>query len=240
MIIVTGSSDNHFKTLKNLMNSFVKFYKDDNNTKLIVFNLGISLPDWDNLIQTYNNNNIIYKTFNYDKYPPYLNININAGEYAWKPIIVYNVSLLYPAETLIWMDAGNLLLSPLNNLYDCLQKNNIHSGETSGNIVKWTHPLTIKYMNTPEKYLTNRNRNGACVGFNVKTDWVKQFIKEWHDLALTKECIAPDGSSRKNHRQDQAVLTSLYYKYQDIYKFESYSNNHWKYFMGYSIHNDVS
>jgi len=39
------------------------------------------------------------------------------------------------------------------------------------------------------------------------------------ECALRRECIAPEGSDRSNHRQDQAVLTILYCKYQEKYKF---------------------
>jgi hypothetical protein len=34
-------------------------------------------------------------------------------------------------------------------------------------------------------------------------------VNRWKECAVTKECIAPEGSNRKNHRQDQAVLSVL-------------------------------
>uniref|UniRef100_A0A7S2SWB4 Uncharacterized protein n=1 Tax=Rhizochromulina marina TaxID=1034831 RepID=A0A7S2SWB4_9STRA len=32
-------------------------------------------------------------------------------------------------------------------------------------------------------------------------------MERWHTCAMKKECICPAGSSRSNHRQDQAALT---------------------------------
>ena len=38
---------------------------------------------------------------------------------------------------------------------------------------------------------------------------IDKIIKPWYECALVKECIAPEGSSRENHRQDQAALTVI-------------------------------
>ena len=76
-------------------------------------------------------------------------------------------------------------------------------------------------------------RNGACVAFNYSIDWVKTFVKEYRDLACIKECIAPEGSSRSNHRQDQSVLSILFYKYHRKYNFK-----YTKKFLGFGIQRD--
>ena len=76
-------------------------------------------------------------------------------------------------------------------------------------------------------------RCAATIGINYNIDWVRKLIKEWRDLALIKECICPDSSDRSNHRQDQAVLSILFYKYKDIYKFKNICN-----YVDFSIHNE--
>ena len=185
-----------------------------------------------------NSNTIIYKTFDYSLYPSYFNININAGEYAWKPIIFYNECKINRG-IVIWMDSGNIINNQINVLVDCIKQSHIHSGVTSGDILKWTHPLTLKYMNCSNDYLKLQNRNGACIGVNYDMTWVQDFVEEWCNCAKINECIAPTGSNRTNHRQDQSILSILYYKYLAKYKFNDKKNEHWKYFTGYSIHNDV-
>lgn len=37
----------------------------------------------------------------------------------------------------------------------------------------------------------------------------KELARPWYECSITRQCIAPDGSSRKNHRQDQAALTVI-------------------------------
>jgi hypothetical protein len=74
-------------------------------------------------------------------------------------------------------------------------------------------------------------RNGAVLGFNLDDPDIIEFIKEYTTLACIKECIAPEGSSRENHRQDQSLFTILYYQYTNnkLLDRELYM----------SIHNDI-
>ena len=50
----------------------------------------------------------------------------------------------------------------------------------------------------------------GIVGASKNTSTMK-LIKEWAEYSQIEECIAPIGSNRFNHRQDQAVLTLLIY-----------------------------
>ena len=84
------------------------------------------------------------------------------------------------------------------------------------------------------KYEKKRNRNAATIGINYNKDWCKDFIKEWKDFALIKECICPEGSDRSNHRQDQAVFSILYWKYQEKYNFRTKDDR-----MTMKIHNKL-
>ena len=227
MYIITGASNNHYFTLIQFIDSFIKNKVNEN---LIIYNLGIDEPRWIKLKEHYALYNFIFEVFDYSKYPYWFNININIGEYAWKPAIIHDVFNKFSNEIIIWMDAGNIILDNLDNLRLSIEENNIHSGLTSGNIKMWTHMDTIKLLKCDNVY--RQNRNGACIGFNSKIDWVKEFIKLFYMCCSDKNIIAPPGSSRMNHRQDQAVFTILYYKYLD-------KNTAWNEFIGYSIHNDI-
>ena len=222
MILVTGASDNHYLSLLNMVSSFIT-HKGNNH--LIIYNLGLSHDKW-NLIQNLYPS-LSFNVFDYSKYPEWFNIHIEAGHYAWKPIIIYNTFLEHPYEKIVWMDAGNLIQN-LTEIENHLEQYDVYSAISSGNIIEWTFPATIQYMNCT--WTERNNRNAACIGFNCKSDKVKDFIKEFHDLSQIKECIAPKGSNRTNHRQDQAVFSILFHKYG----FNSCSHH-----LGYSIHNDI-
>ena len=226
MYIITGASDNHYLTVMNMIDSFIRY---NDRHKLIIYNLGVEESKWNHIKEKYNHQDFIFKVFDYSKYPEWFNINIEAGHYAWKPTIIYNTFLEYTDEIIVWMDAGNLINERLQKLESFLIDNYIYSATSSGTIKDWTHPSTIEYLNCTNT--GHENRNGACMGFNTKIDLVKHFITEFYNCAMDKNCIAPDGSSRRNHRQDQAVFTILFYKY--------FSNPISNYHLCYSIHNDV-
>jgi hypothetical protein len=235
MIIVSGASNNHYFTLIQFIDSFIK---NKVNSKLIIYNLGIDEDKWLSLKNNYSIYNFIFKNFNYEIYPEWFNININYGEYAWKPAIIYEVFNEYIDEIIVWMDSGNMFMNNLEELFTFIEKNGIHSGNTGGNIKDWTHPNTMNLLECHDS--TKPNRNGACMGFNTKISWVQDFIREFYTSCLNKNIIAPDGSNRTNHRQDQAVFTILFYKYLNEYNFKVYENRVLSnIYLGYTIHNDV-
>ena len=81
--------------------------------------------------------------------------------------------------------------------------------------------------------LKKDNRAAGFCGFNINNDNVRKFLTDYSNKAQIKDCIAPEGSSRKNHRQDQALFTVLYYLYNREHK-NPINNN----FVSVSVHND--
>ena len=49
--------------------------------------------------------------------------------------------------------------------------------------------------------------------FDYNSKNARNISELWNKFSQIQECISPVGSSRLNHRQDQAVLTLLLYKY---------------------------
>ncbi|CAO3672901.1 unnamed protein product [Umbelopsis ramanniana] len=80
----------------------------------------------------------------------------------------------------------------------------------------WAHGLIKDCLITNEQksaYADYINCNGAIIGFDTNNATVvSEIMTPWYQCALDKDCIAPPGSSRHNHRQDQAALTFLVYR----------------------------
>lgn len=125
------------------------------------------------------------------------------------------------------------LINPLDRLINVIKHCKLYSPLSAGNIRRWTHPGTLRSLDYRGSQLLP-NRNAACVGVNCNYMWVREIIDQWRKCALNVNCIAPPGSNRANHRQDQAVLTVLFYQYHERYKFPIINN-----LIGVTLHNDV-
>jgi hypothetical protein len=54
--------------------------------------------------------------------------------------------------------------------------------------------------------------SGGVVGVCVTNKVAVNLIRVWKQASLIEECIIPQGSSRLNHRQDQAIITILLHR----------------------------
>ena len=95
-----------------------------------------------------------------------------------------------------------------------IKKNGFYSPQSSDNIEKWTHEQTLNSLEAPNSILRKRNISGGIVGFAKNLDKVDNLLDEWYKHSINKEIIAPRGSSRANHRQDQAILSVLIHKFR--------------------------
>ncbi len=232
--IVSGASSNHYRSLLQFIASV---YRHEPDVHLIIYDLDLTEQECENVRNVLTNfQKSDFLKFDYSKYPSYYNIHVNAGEYAWKSAIIYEVAMKYPEGLILWCDAGNVLNSSQAKVWNGLQINYIGSNETAGDIREWTHPKCLEFFNIPvDSYFLNyKNKNGAIIAFNNSSSIGKEFINEWYKCSATKECIAPEGSSRLNHRQDQAVLTVLYYKYVEKYNIGNMDNT-----FNITIHQDI-
>lgn len=223
--IVTGASSNHFHCLLNLLRT-VRHYCPD--TVVVVYDLGLSADELAEIDRT----GVELRTFDFTRYPEYMNIAVNAGEYAWKPVIFHQVLEDF-GNLVMWLDAGNLVMRDLTLVWLWIRRYGILTPTSAGDLREWTHPKALDHMNVPAEDLDKPNRNAALVGLNADYPWARQLCLDWRDAALCRDCIAPEGSSRENHRQDQAVLSILFYRYQRQFEFATIDR------VGdISIHND--
>jgi hypothetical protein len=188
---------------------------------------------------------ILWKVFDYSKYPDYYNVQVSAGEYAWKSACIYESYLEFkPAKNsirtedlnsklnidednfLIWCDAGNCVRTPIENLLLYIKKYKLYSPHSSGFIKTWTHPTVLDFFNIKknDNLLNKRNRNGAIMGFYLNYNPIVAFIEQFYKYSKIKNAICPEGSNRTNHRQDQALFSIMYYKFLDECKIVDYSN----------------
>ncbi|CAG8500178.1 12767_t:CDS:2 [Dentiscutata heterogama] len=214
--IITAASSHHWCQLTNWINhinNLQPFLPKYINPRIIIYDLGLDeqqriILDALKLYEKFTEP----RTFNFSKYPEFWNLQKNKtsrGEFGWKVGIIKEISIEFPGF-LIWSDSGTLFSQKIfENLPEILKLyNGFISPKSGGTMDIWTHSGVYKYFNDDgSKYVNVSNCNAAVLFFDTKK--TQYLIDAWYECALEKECIAPWGSSRENHRQDQAILTYL-------------------------------
>jgi len=216
VIVVTAASSNHAGALRYLLGSLHAL-----DARVNCYDLGLTaaevraLPRWRGLF---------YHKFDYAAYPPHMNVDVHAGEYAWKPAIVAEtidgVRARGEREDVLWADAGTYFhtLAPIAERVRA--SDGLWVRASSGTMRQWTHPLMFDYLQeNPADYDERPNADATLIGFAtghpsaaVRERVYRDLVVPWKRCAMARDCIAPAGSSRRNHRQDQAVLSYLVHK----------------------------
>lgn len=208
IVFVTAAEKNYFNELTFLLTSF----KTNCDNRIIVYNLGLQSEQLTNLFENFPD--IEVRKFEFDNYPKFIKTYTDnkLGNYAWKPIIVDDL-LNEVKSKIIWLDAGNIINNKIIFLKIAITARKLIVPTSSNKIKDWTHPRTLEYISLNDRYLNNNNYASGLIGFDYDSKKARLVSREWKKFSLIQECISPTGSSRRNHRQDQAVLTLLLYKY---------------------------
>ncbi len=111
---------------------------------------------------------------------------------------------------MLWLDGGGRIVkaSALLNTLNWVKAYGFASRKSEGRVKHWTHIAQLKYLQADFLYLKqHQNCDASRIGFTTET--YQDFLRPWYECSITRQCIAPDGSNRSNHRQDQAALTVL-------------------------------
>ena len=231
IIFVTAAEKNYFNQLESLLKSYNKYLSN----KLIVYDLGLSENQYQYLKDNFKNLEII--KFQFNQYPKFIGeyFDDKLGNYAWKPIIVDQVMQQHKSKV-VWLDSGNLVTRKIIFLKIALTAAGLVVPTSSNTIKDWTHPMTIKYIGINKKFLNGNNYASGLIGFDYNSKKAKYISELWSKFSQIQECISPKDSSRANHRQDQAVLTLLLYKYYFTNSFKKFISPQTNFIYGILFH----
>ena len=216
LLIITAADKSHEKSLIQLLSSIDQF---EPNALVKVYDLGLSRR-----ALVYIENNFLRLDFqiikvNFADHPDWMNVgNETKGEYAWKPLVISDsVNNILEGKnksntTILWLDAGDKLYKNLRTIRRYIQCYGFWSPASDGVIKDWTHQGLLDKIKLNRNQLNSNNLNGAVIGFSLASKKALNLLEKWTTLSQEKDFIAPEGSSRANHRQDQALLTVLAYK----------------------------
>lgn len=223
LIVVTGCSQNHLRSNINMMYSVI--YTNCNISMVFVDygltddGLQLLITEMKNLHRIHqilhSNAQLYYRKFNFDNFPDWWNITdpIAHGGYSWKVVSYFDV-LNQTKRVVNWSDGGCMWSHSIRRDE---MRTRIHGLYTpySGNCLQsWVHPksrIFLEQHHMVRKIFTGR---GMCSGGYIFIDYhnatvMNDVIFPLLQCCYTKKCVSPDGTNRRNHRQDQAILSAL-------------------------------
>lgn len=220
-VIVTGCSSNHLLSTLNMMYSAVIA---DVYAPIVFVDYGIDFRYYPEMIETFrtiqriyqsvnSSASIYYRKLNFDHFPSWWNISDPAirGGYSWKVVSIYDV-LMESKRIVVWSDGGNLFSYDFVDELKRVYQYGAYSPYSGDNLGKWVHHTSSHFLSVNKmvrKIMLGKGMcNGAFMLFDYNHDEVMNTVViPYIQCAYTRKCISPLGTSRKNHRQDQAVVS---------------------------------
>jgi len=178
---------------------------------------------------------IEYRHFDFRRYPPHVaQLHCYAWK---APIIMEVAEEVKNASVVMWIDSGATVAQPLRNVVAKTRANGGYvSDETAKGLARFLHEKVLDYfvahyglgaslvaeivekrkvggaaLDDHEAFSDDlkrfRNCNGAFSAHVWGSPMFEKISKNWLACSLVKDCTCPPGSTRANHRQDQAALT---------------------------------
>ena len=210
MTIITGANAPFYDSLvTNLLPSIEKYEPD---VHLYIWDLGFTdgqlkyLSEW--FLTTKHRGGVI--SFPFDKLLAHF--QMSKHNYAFKSYCIYNTMIKNETDYYFWLDAGCGLREPLypeRTLFRFYGFYSPYSRTTVGELTY--HSVMEEFCDDYCHYGNSRMLSAGVVGINVHDSKAVALISEWYHLVFLEDLLSPEGSDRKNHRQDQSLLSLCYY-----------------------------
>lgn len=214
-VIITGSSSLYFPRIKNLLGSIMTHASA---TTAVVYDLGLTDAQIDEITSW---------GFKVERLGVSSSgLHGRAGEgwdkssYAFKPQVILHAVSKYGC--VLWLDSSFEIHAPLTCVFDQILEDGLLLSVNS-----WLFPSVYAHRATLERFgvwhpsseqskqqekidqLPLEIQSGIVGVSSTHQHIVDMIIKPWAECARQPECIAPEGSDKSNHRQDQTVLNAI-------------------------------
>ena len=169
------------------------------------------------------------------------------GLWSWKPdIILTTLNNMEDGDYLVYCDAGCTVYNAKEwNLYwNHLESHDIIAQRIYQRTDRWTRKNILEYFNLSNaKYWTKCYQYQATIILKA-TPFTRMFIREWRTLMIqhpemvkdvTPEEKKHESSKLKENRHDQAIYSSLIYKYLNNEKTSKLIYTQWEHLEDYDL-----
>ena len=214
MYFATAADACYFPHLLNLIGSIHRVNFDELN-EIAVFDLGVTKSQRQILEQIQKVNVYDVEITHPDLLTPFTDPGKpnrpRRGWYAWKPVVIKQALNMFPY--VLYLDAGTLILNPLNDLFEHFRQHGYFFLSCMHNIVWMTTQYVIYkfHLQSPErKWILSKYRHGIAAGFQGLTkNLYKDYVLPMYELSKDIRYFADDGTAPGKARHDQ-TLSSIY------------------------------
>jgi hypothetical protein len=203
MLIVSAASSNHAGALLNLIATAKHFAPE---ARVVAYDLGLSTSEAGAVAAAAE-----LRRFDASQYPAHV---ADLKTFAWKPLVVRDA--LAAGEPVVWMDAGNLLHGPLDEVWDLLRGPGLYQPVHREPVDYWTRAQTFDRMGVaPDDPLRKLvMRHASIVGLAPAR---AALADAWGAAALDAGTIAPPRTPgiapwNQRHHYDMSLLSILAYQ----------------------------
>lgn len=201
MKIVTAANDAYFSELWQFLASARRSGAAARH-EIIVYDLGLRAEQRRRLHRRYG---IEVRLFDFSAYPPHVR---RLAYCAWKPLIIRGELGDGP---LLWLDSATLLREDLVDIERFIRNHGLYTLTGQSGLRTWCHPTSFAAMGVPTELQDKPIRVGCVLGFDGAAPAVHDLVARWASACLDEHILAPEGSSRDNHRYDQSLFNNVLY-----------------------------
>lgn len=225
LLMMTGASENHVFSSFNCLYSMVLA---DPYASFLYLDLGIQESS---LVKLYSHfetvlqiqqkmkstGHLAYRRINWLHFPDWMVLHKNRrqrGGYSWK--VVAEMDVFYEWKALFyWLDAGDLIREGVSRECTMARHYGFYSPFSHADIQRWVFNETQMWLIENGIFhhvvpSTTKMIMSGVYTLDYSNSTMRSFLASvFLKCAYTAKCIAPYGSSLRNHRFDQAVLTLL-------------------------------
>lgn len=143
---------------------------------------------------------------------PWCDLSVNAGFYAWKPVMIQRVMERQGTDVL-WLDSSVIVRRRLWRIRDELLRRGFYASRWPGFLTgRSTAAHTIHSLNA-HKEAELPMSVAAVVGFAANHNPSRQLLDEWVRLSTNPDVNNPPGANLSTHKGDQSILSILVHRY---------------------------
>jgi len=137
-------------------------------------------------------------------------------DFAWKALVITDAVARAEGVPILYMDAGSEVRAPLTDIFriTCTEGHAFFKGQDNS-ARRWVHDTAAACLGAPDKDALLAGKTSYHAGTvairDARAPAFRDVVLAWYNASFVRDCIAPPGSTLRNHRQDQAAMTVLAY-----------------------------